>query len=292
MNNLESAIVLIAKEQAENKSLQDTYKLTNLVNISLIKKFDELEFYCDGLVYDLHMAESVNNNSDELTKRLMSTSSAVEELTDDLCVANDTNAKLVNDSLSMAALQRKVADKNIEIKSLNVYKRKFEVASKDLKSTLDKLQVEKVKNSLSKPVKQPKVTKNYKDLQAENARLNDYIKQLVEYGNTAPQYAGGLKHSKQGVMDFLDSKAELMGVTDPKTGESREVMVQRMFVINQHNSVKTLTRIVGEEGVHTVKVPKGGTVTIDDEVKDHVTEYFNKLDDMNGKIKQQKAGNR
>lgn len=157
-----------------------------------------------------------------------------------------------------------------------------------LKNDNRKLKDQVIRHQKVKPVKAPKVTRSYKQIQQTNEKLNKYIGELVKYGNSAPQFLVGLKHSKQGVMDFIDCKPEPMGVQE-KGGDEIKKMVQRVIIINQNNSTKVMTRIIGEEGLHTCKIPTGGTVQIDDEVRDHVNKYFKTLDEMNEKLKGKKA---
>lgn len=285
LNTLETAMKLLTEVGAESKRTATTTELTRLTNISLVSEYGELLKDYDQIHKDCEKAELSVTDSAVITSRLMSTSNAVESLTDDLCNANDTIIKLENDQLSMAAMQRKVAAQAVEIKSLSAYKKKSEVLSRDLKAMESNYQ--KARAVQVKPVKTVKAS--HSQLQKKNDQLNKYISELVKYGESAPQFAGGLKHSTQGVMDFIDAKPERMSVKESADGPEIEKLVQRVFVINMHNSVKVMTRIIGEPGLHTCKIGKGCTVQIDDEVRDHVTEYFKTLDEMNAKLKQQKG---
>lgn len=201
--------------------------------------------------------------------------SLLQELADmevGLSAVQETNA-------IMSDLNKALQDENTRLKKIE---RERDVLSKDNKKLKDNLA--KAKSKAEKPAKE-KVNMKYMKLQETNAALNKYITELVTFGQTAPQFMGGLKHSTQGVMDFIDCKPEMMSVEDPKTQEVREVSVQRIIVINKHNSVKVMTRIIGEDGLHTVKIAKGCTVTIDDEVRDHVIAYNKTADEVDSKLK-------
>ena len=194
------------------------------MNISLIKKFDELEVYCDVLEGDLAKAESVNDSSDELTKRLMSTCGAVEELTDELCAANDANAKLVNDSLSMASLQRKITEQSVEIKSLSTYKRKSEVLTKELKTMESKYQAARTR-------KAPKVKqgKNSGKAYQLECKLNEADKVIAGYAShylVSPQFEGDYQHSKQGVISMYRLNPVMMTIDRNGRGPE-DVKVER-----------------------------------------------------------------
>ena len=284
LNTIQQVEKLVSQLADEDARKDTALMLSQLSNKGLVKEIEEFKLDYASLLSECEEAEAVVTDSNALTQRLMSASAAVESLTDDLCKAQESIGKLENESLSIAALQRQIADKNIEIKGLSVYKKKSEVLAKDLKAM--EVNYQNARTKQVKPVKQVKVS--HSQLQKQNDRLNKYISELVAYGNTAPQFMGGLKHSTNGVHDFIDCKPEKMSVRE-KGGKERELMIQRVVVINQHNSTKVMTRIIGEPGLHTCKIPTGGTVKIDDEIRDHVTEYFKTLDSMNAKLKQQKG---
>lgn len=284
VNIYDTAIELFTEAKEESKRAATTVELMRLNNVKLTQEHDELLKDYDQLYLDCEQAEAAITDTGNLTTRLMAVSSAVESLTDDNVELQAKLKQALNEALNVSGLNKKIAEQAVEIKSLAAYKRKTEVLARDLKLAEAKLQTAK-----TKPVKQAKVTKSHKKLQEENLRLNKYIKELVEYGQSAPQFLGGLKHSKQGVMDFVDCKPELMSVKEGPDSPEVEKLVQRVIVINKHNSNKTMTRIIGEPGLHTCKISKGCTVQIDDEVREHVEEYFKTLDVMNAKLKKQKA---
>lgn len=259
----------VAILQAENAAINGKHN-------DLLKDYDQLHIDCESAESTLALFKSnvaIDNKAakkafSELEEELEASQSALQSI-------QQVNEFLSgqNESLQEAA------------KQLKLMTRQCEVLTKDLAKA--KAQVVRAKEAKPKQVKAPKKSMQYRQLEQQNAQLNKYIQELVDYGQKAPQFLGGLKHSTQGVMDMVDCKPEKMSVRE-KGGDEREVLVQRVIVINKNNSTKVMTRIIGEPGLHTCKIPTGGTVKIDDEVREHVEDYFKTLDDMSNKLKQQR----
>ena len=254
----------------ENKKLTDSHN-------ELLKDYDQLHIYTEASESTLALFKCNVAIDNKAAKK------AFSEMECDLDAMGVSLASVqsVNDFLSEQ--NKTLQDAATQLKAA---KRQVEVLTNDLAKA--KAQVVRAKEAKPKQVKAPKKSMQYRQLEQQNERLNKYISELVAYGNTAPQFMGGLKHSTNGVHDFVDCKPEKMSVRE-KGGEERELMVQRVIVINQHNSTKVMTRIIGEDGLHTCKIPTGGVVKIDDEIRTHVAEYFKALDDMSDKLKQQKV---
>lgn len=273
INLLTTAIKLLEEVGAENNASADVYQLTKLANISLIKNFDELELYCDQVEADCKKAESAVTDSTTITNRLKSVSSAVESLTDELCDANDTIGKLRNDSLSMAALQRKIAEQAIEIKKLSVYKRKNEVMAKDLADA---------KKQALRSNRSPAATGGFKSegqkitqrkLNAANNVIADYAAHYL----VSPQFEGQVNHSEQGIIDLYRLNQVTMSVQ--RNGEEiQEVKVERMIVMNSYNSCKVITRINGVHELGKATIPKGGVIKLDDEMLEFALVRFKEND--------------
>lgn len=175
-----------------------------------------------------------------------------------------------------------LSGQNKKLEEYAGYKRKYEVAIADLARA--KEQVKRVKSKAPTKVRKDKKSVSYDRLNEAYQTSQRNVNELLAYGQSSPQFMGGLKHSTQGVMDFVDLKPETMGIKDGD-GDEVEMMVQRVVVINRHNSCKMMTRIIGQAGLHTVKVPKGGIVQLDDEGKKHINEYFVDYDKHYGEAK-------
>ena len=143
------------------------------------------------------------------------------------------------------------------------------------------MQVKFDKKDKAKPIKPVRQTVGYMQLVAELKREKAHNLEMVQFGATAPQWLGGYRHSKHGVYDFVDLKPEQLDIREKDSDEHVTKLIQRVVVINSHNSVKIVTRIIGEPGLHSVKIGKGCAVQIDDEIRDHIDEYFKLLDQSN-----------
>ena len=83
--------------------------------------------------------------------------------------------------------------------------------------------------------------------------------------SVSPQFECQFEHSKQGIIDLYRLNSTVMTIN--RNGEgAMDVHVERMIVMNSFNSCKIVTRIKGTKELGSVTLPKGGTVSVDEEV--------------------------
>ncbi len=83
---------------------------------------------------------------------------------------------------------------------------------------------------------------------------------------------------------FLRSLLRASDVAEVGGLDPRIKSCQRFIVVNKYNSIKMLTTVDGEEGIHQPKAPKGWTVQLDDEVLTHIATYSKKADAVNAHV--------
>lgn len=287
LNTIQQVEKLVS-QLADNDARKDTdLMLARLSNQSLVKEVEEFNKDYQSLLMECQEAESLVTDSTALTQRLISTSAAVESLTDDLCDAKESIGKLENESLSMAGLQRQIAEKNIEIKSLNAYKRKAEVLAKELKAMEANYQ-----NARTKQANPGKSVKSSLGARKLEAKLNEADKVIAGYAShylVSPQFEGDYQHSKQGVISLYRLNPVLMTI-DRNGDGAEDVKVERMILMNSYNSCKVITRIAGENQLGHVSLPKGCTISVDDEMMGWSVNRFKENDSNIAQLKNQRRG--
>jgi len=156
------------------------------------------------------------------------------------------------------------------------------VLRNDNKKLVD--QVKRHQQAKPKKVKPVKIGAGVAKLTMENKRLNTYIAELLIWGQVSPQYLDSFEHSKQGRIDIIDLKRETSDVAEVGGLDPRIKSCQRFIVVNKYNSIKMLTVVKGEDGIHQPKAPKGWTVQLDDEVLEYITKYSKKAETVNKQI--------
>ena len=242
MNDLSRAIELISKFNTECENNNTKRVKLNEEHETLLNDYDNLH---DDYT-DLQTTAALSKiNNKQLLKE---------------------NADLKASIAAVEGVNELLSKQNEELQNDAGYKRKYEVASNDLRKAKD--QVQRLKEKKSKPVKSNDgVWRKRYDESIEQ------IKQLLAYGKQSPQYCNTLQHSTQGRIDIIDLKPEMISCCE-KGQEKEKKLLQIVIVKNSHHSIKAMLRVVGEDGLHTVNVPKGGTVQLDSEVRQHVADYF------------------
>ena len=218
----------------------------------------------------LDMKDEIERLKTELAEALsssqlckISNKSLLQELADmeaGLSAVEETNA-------IMSDLNKALQDENARLKKIE---RERDVLAKDNKKLKDNLA--KAKSKAEKP---KKATNNF-ELKNKLATANKNIIDMGKYIEASPITAGTMKHSEQGMVDFIHVKPVKMIVQHK--GEVTERMVERLIAINDNNSMKVINRIEGDEKLARVTIPKGGVIKIDDEVIEYAEGYFKKSD--------------
>ena len=262
-----------------------TFGLIRYANLALCESIAELDIYATGI-----------------STRLLSTSNAVESLTDDLCAANDIITKLKNDESSMAGLTRKITQQAIEIKALQVYERKNEVAQAEisrlesqivkLKATAQRPPVKQKKAApfnndgpFSKgPVSSKQLRKASENLVKENEfykgkykEVADMYNELVIYQQTAPTFAGDIELKGVGNIHMIDLQWHNRDIMQ-EDGTFLKTKAQHVLCINDYGSVKTLFRIEGDEKIYVSKTPTGKHLRATDGLTEIVQNRFDEYD--------------
>ena len=303
MNNLQALSAMVDAVKRDVKASDDKFNALNDDHQALLNDYGGLHDEMTALESThaltratLNVEMSVSNGLRDELDAAIKTRDSVQSVNDFL---SEQNGAMQNSAKELKKANQELAelkethrrlqikfDKKDKVKVKSTVKLAAKQTDQERKNSINSLSKSMLKSMVGSDI--GKELKVVSDKNAElinvNVELNKYITELVNFGATAPQFLGGLRHSKQGVMDFVDLKAEPMEVSE-KGATPREVMVQRFIMINKHNHTRVVTRIVGEPGIHTVKVPVGGNVQIDKEALDHIEEYCKLLDSVNGKIK-------
>jgi len=269
MNNLEVISKLALEAVAEGKRKDTQVELLHCENLKLKVKHDDLLADYDQLHSDCELAESNAELARAVSKSLIKESSEKDAAIESI---ESVNALLSSrDELLQAENDR-----------LRKVERENQVLRNDNKKLVD--QVKRHQQAKPKKVKPVKIGAGVARLTEENKRLNQYISELLKWGQVSPQYLDSFTHSKQGRLDIIDLKVEESDVSEVGGLDPRVKECQRFIVVNKYNSIKMLTAVKGEDGIHKPKAPKGWTVQIDDEVLEHITKYSKKAETVNKQI--------
>ena len=210
-----------------------------------------------------------------------------DQLHDD-CKAAEQSASLCK--VSNKGLLKELAEKDLAIKAIEETNtilsdrdrllqaeidrlKGIERENQVLKNDNKKLKAQVVRHQQVKPIKAPKVTRSYKQLKQAYEESQNHIVEMAKHLERSPQTEGVFKHSTQGFIDLYRLNSVLMTIDRNGNGPV-DVEVERMIVMNSYNSCKVITRINGEPELGKVTLPKGGVISVDEEMLKWSLECF------------------
>lgn len=303
---METIIKLLNQKQEFYKSqglqlhnLQDDYDLLNIQYGSLSDEFQEREtVHAIARYHNEQLCSHLAESQDQFGI-LERTCNAVESLTDDLCTANDTIAKLNNESSSTAAMQRIITDLRMKNRSLSTLANKYEAAQAGMLAATKKLNQFKAEHGAhtqskivapdngafgKKPVSQKQLRQASKNLVKENEfykgkykEVADMYNELVIYQQTAPTFAGDVSIGAGGNIHMIDLQWHDRDIKQAD-GSFLRTRAQHVICINDYSSVKTLFRIAGSDVIHVSETPPGKHLRASDKLTEIVKRRFEAYD--------------